>query len=85
MNRHIRQLYAVLLSFMLLFGGITVFADSDLPYESYTYINGAIKASPATVKVDKVITGKDLNCGDFKTPQDVFVFDNLIYSKLNQS
>lgn len=78
MNNVLRIIAVVVASFLLLTAGYTAAADIQ-PYQTYSYVNGQVKASPATLTPVSVVTGEDIGVGPFRTPQDIFVADNKIY------
>lgn len=79
MKKPIRWLCAVLTALMSLgCCNITAAAD-ELPYGTYTYVDGEIKNSPAMIRSEAVIAGTALSDTGLKTPQDIYVFDDTIY------
>lgn len=53
-------------------GGITVYAGQNVPYETYNYdYYEDIKYTPAAYVPDGMITGDNIGCGSFSSPQDL--------------
>ena len=65
-------LLAVTLAAGILGGQTTVYADENIPYETYNYdYYGDIKYTPAAYTPDGTISGSELGCGEFAIPQDL--------------
>ena len=68
-------LFSVSAAFLVLLsdlGGITAFAGQNVPYETYNYdYYEDIKYTPAAYVPDGIVTGEQIGCGNFSSPQDL--------------
>jgi len=69
---------AAVISFLIFGASFSVSAEG-LPYDSYLYVDGKVKASPAMLTVGSVINGIDAGSGSWNSPQDICVANDLIY------
>lgn len=69
------------ISFLILAGGVfTASAESsELPYDTYFYVDGQIKECPATLTPAAVVSGVNAGSGAWNAPQDICVANDLIY------
>lgn len=62
---------------LMLLSDMPVLAYTDVPYHTYNYDYwGNIYYTPPAYIPDGSISGKDMECGSFKNPQDIFVADD---------
>lgn len=76
-----RFLTFIIAALVILMEPLTVYAKETLPYDTYIYdYKGNVVHTPAAYIPSKTVSGKELSCGSFKSPQDMFIADDgIIY------
>ena len=76
-----RFLTIIITILMILLEPATVYAEVTLPYDTYIYDNkGDVVHTPAAYMPLRTVSGRELSCGSFKNPQDMFIAnDGTIY------